>query len=102
LPRTRQNPGLTIEEHAAFGKKLKAFMSSEFFRRVWGKYQKSSKQAHAQALSKAFDAIQALRFAMEDDVCQLVPENDPVWNWIKFYCGEPGEDPRRVNKLVSD
>jgi hypothetical protein len=89
------NPGLTIEEHAAFGKELKAFMSSEFFNRVWGKYQKTSKQA--QALSKAFDAIQTLRFAMEDDICQLVPENDPVWNWIRFYCGEADEDPRRVH-----
>ena len=93
---TRQHPLMTLEEHLDYSKQLKTFTERYLSAGIINKFPKASKQSRA--LRNARDAMNSLRWALEDDLCRVVPEDDPVWNWSKFYTGDADEDPRRPSK----
>lgn len=90
-----QKARMTIEEHAEYGRELKTLLAGRMFHAdILNKFPKKSSQQ--QALWRAREALVELQSKMENAICALVPVDDPVWDWSKFYAGETDADPRRA------
>lgn len=83
-----RHPRMTVAEHLAFAKEAQTFDAAA--RLLLGRFPKASRQTRA--LRKVRDALAGLRSVMDDEVCSLVPIDDPELIATRIYYGNPFRD----------